>query len=181
MEKPVVTPPPPLTCTLPEVLNQAGDACEIPIPVCTLPEVLNEAQDACIDPIADVGWISDDDTDTCDGMRQATFDPNVYFARSGTNIMSTSYPIPQGYRWLTKAEYSTLLDNNFAAGTVLVYHGQCGQSGYPQANGYNQTIWLFKNNGTNGFHSGNHENMAITHSGYSGNLNFAGYVLYKEN
>lgn len=44
-------PPPPPTCTLPQILNEAGDACvDPPPPVCVAPQVLNEAGDACIDP-----------------------------------------------------------------------------------------------------------------------------------
>jgi len=44
--------PIPLECTLPEVLNTAGDACITPEPLtCTAPQVLNEAGDACIDVV----------------------------------------------------------------------------------------------------------------------------------
>jgi hypothetical protein len=41
-----------LTCTAPQVLNDAGDACVDPEPdlTCTAPQVLNEAGDECVDP-----------------------------------------------------------------------------------------------------------------------------------
>jgi ABC-type oligopeptide transport system substrate-binding subunit len=44
--------PAPLECTAPQVLNEAGDACVDPAPLeCTAPQVLNEAGDACVDPV----------------------------------------------------------------------------------------------------------------------------------
>jgi len=48
--KPSNCTPPPLVCTLPQVLNNAGDACVTPPLVCTLPQVLNNAGDACVTP-----------------------------------------------------------------------------------------------------------------------------------
>jgi hypothetical protein len=51
------TPPAPLACTLPQILNTAGDACvdeevlpPTPSLTCTAPQVLNATSDACVDP-----------------------------------------------------------------------------------------------------------------------------------
>ncbi len=46
-------PPAPLICNAPEVLNEAGTACETPAPTaiqCDLPLIPNEANDTCVNP-----------------------------------------------------------------------------------------------------------------------------------
>lgn len=175
----------PLTCELPEVLNEAGDACITPPPVCEHPLVLNEAGDACFNSIEDVGWIYTEG-DSCNGMRQASFDSRVYFARARTGSYSTSYQIPKGYKWLTKQEYNDL----FVASTVpnktslgYKYYGRCGIGGYPSINGQNQYVLLLNGNGGSGIHTGQQEHYGTNsypHFISVSGSNVAGYVLYRE-
>ena len=103
------------TCTLPEILNEAKNACINPTPVCTLPDVLNDAGDACINNIDKVGWVYT--ADSCNGMRQANFDSNVYFVRQNSHIANRSLEIPEGYHWVSKSEYITLFNTK----TLITY------------------------------------------------------------
>ena len=172
-----------LTCELPEVLNNEGTACEIPTPNCTLPDVLNETGEACINNIVAVDWI--DTSDTCGGMRQANFDSNVYFARAISIESNPELEIPQGYRWITSYEYTTLFNQSTVQNkhsTILVYRGQCGHQDYPRSliENQNQNVVLFSNNATVGIHVGNAELLGTTHSNYSPINRFFGYVLYRE-
>lgn len=174
---------PKLICELPEELNEAKTGCEIPVLVCVDPLVLNEAEDACIDPIAAVGWIVTN-KDTCNGMRQSNFNPNVYFSRSNTNVRNMGLEIPKGYHWVSKSEYATLFNDSTVSNksnNILNYYSQCGLgSNYPIANGVTQIGVLFKND-QNGMHSAHYEHFGITsNNNYNYPSNFLGYILYKD-
>ena len=172
--------PAPLTCTLPEVLNDAQDACEIPAPVCTLPEVLNHAQEAC--EIAIQGCtLKYTDGDTCGGMRQMNFNPNIYIARSRSNVINMTLEIPEGYHWLSRNDYGAL----FSASTVSNkydniknYFGQCGLAGNAMSGGVPQVDILFEEDPL-GANASNYEKLSATNNGNNPN-NFLGYFLYKD-
>jgi hypothetical protein len=175
---------PTVTCESPEILNEEKTGCINPIPTCTLPEVLNETEDACIETTEKVGWIFTSG-DSCNGMRPALFDSNVYFARANTRIQNLNLEIPEGYRWVTKSEYNSL----FVASAVpnktslgYKYYNRCGLSGYPQINGVTQFVFLLKDNGSYGIHAGQSEHYGTTANPhfYSDSDQMAGYVLYKE-
>jgi hypothetical protein len=170
-----------MTCVEPLVLNETKDECVSPIPTCSDPLILNENQDACIDPIEAVGWIYTDG-DTCNGMRQFNFNPNVYIARARTTTRTLDLEIPQGYHWMTKTEYNALFNASTVANkndSIRVYYGVCGISAYAYANGIIQYGILFKNE-LNGMHSSHYEHMGVSHSNYSYPTNLLGYFLYKD-
>lgn len=122
------------------------------------------------------------DQDTCGGARQANFDPNVYYVRSNTFEPKTNITTPDGYRWLTKTEYTALSNASTVSSkndNVWLYYQHCGLSAYPKLSGRDQHIFLFKNGGTTGVHAGHYERNITTNVGVASNL--AGYVLYKDN
>jgi hypothetical protein len=168
----------------PSLINVAEVPVEPEGLTCTLPDVMNQAEDACINNIAAVDWI-DNASDTCGGMRQANFDSNVYYARSKSNIMSTSLEIPSGFRWVTTTEYTNLFDQSTVPNKstyIYQFYNQCGLSGYARQNGVVQYIILFSNNGNAGSQAGQSEYDSSTSSG-SNHINdngFLGYILYKE-
>ena len=171
-----------LTCDLPEILNEDKTSCDVPVPTCTLPELLDVVQNICINPVEAVNWINTTG-DTCNGMRQANFNSNVYFARSKNNIYNTNLEIPEGYHWVSKVEYTNLFNAsnvNTKSATIRPYHGQCGISAYPMHNGSNQIVILFKSGGTTGMHTGNYEYHGVSHQSYNYSNGFFGYVLYKD-
>jgi hypothetical protein len=165
------------------VLNETGH-CINTIPVCELPEVLNEAQDTCVDPISIVGWVYTTG-DNCNGMRQANFDSNVYFARSKSAVYQVGLNIPDGYHWVTKSEYISLFNSSSVStknAAIATYISQCGLSGHAKSiNGITQYVFLFDGGETTGMHAGNLEYHGITHTGYEVSSRFAGLVLYKDN
>ena len=114
------------TCTLPEILNETKDACINPIPQCTFPNVLNNTEDGCINTFDKVGWI--DRSDSCQGVRPMSSNANVLVLRSNTSNRIDNPEIPEGYRWITYQEYTSLVTYN---GTYWNYYGHCGHSGYP--------------------------------------------------
>lgn len=132
----------------------------------------------------DLDWTlpaSHPDQDSCGGIRQANFDPNLYFVRANTFTQDANIEVPTGYHWVTKAEYIAL----FTASTVsskndniLSYFKQCGLSGYPQLNGQQQITFLFKNGGITGIHAGHIEPRTVTNMNTVSSL--AGYVLYRD-
>ncbi len=170
-----------IKCEEPLVLNTEGDHCIEDKPTCELPLVLNETQDACVSNTEAVSWINTSG-DSCSGMRQSNFDPNVYFARSKTNVTNTGLEIPEGYHWVSKTEYASLFNastvSNKSAG-ITPYKNQCGLSGYPVAGGQLQYVFLFSGSST-GIHAGNYEYHGVNHNNNSAGSNFAGYVLYKD-
>ena len=152
--------------------------------MCDLPEVLNESKDSCINPIEEVNWI-DTNHDTCSGMRQSNFDPNVYFAMSKSSVVSIDLIIPVGYHWVTKSEYINLFNAstvNTKNNNIYVYHSQCGISGYPEIYaGQSRYVFLLSEGGVSGMHAGRYEyHGAIHNTDPANNSNFAGYVLYKD-
>jgi hypothetical protein len=165
----------------PFVSNVAEVPAE-PEVTCTLPNVLNHTEDGCINNIAAVGWI--DMTDTCAGMRQANFDPNVYYARAKSHIKNFDYEIPEGYHWMSRSEYISLFDSSTVSdknsNTDRAYNDQCGLSGYPiSESGVNQ-ILISLNDG-NGIHAIHREPTNYTNNNYSHNsYDFLGYMLYKD-
>jgi hypothetical protein len=171
-----------LTCEDPLVLNEEQTACETL--TCVDPLVLNDAEDTCIDPIAAVGWIITSQ-DTCNGMRQANFNPNVYFSRANTNIRNMNLEIPKGYHWVSKSEYATLFNESTVSNksdNIRNYRYQCGLgANYPRSVGINQIGILFKDD-PNGMHSSHYEHYGINTNNNTYNYpdNFLGYVLYKD-
>jgi hypothetical protein len=163
------------------ILNQESN-CISEIPTCEFPSVLNESQDACVDPILATGWINTTG-DTCNGMRQANFNTNVYFARSKSSAYNLNLTIPLGYHWVTKSEYESLFNASEVStknNAIFPYASQCGLPDYPRSTeDVNQTIFLFSGNGTVGMHSGFYESHGLTHF-YDVSINFSGYVLYKD-
>lgn len=141
---------PSLTCESPEVLNEEKTGCINPIPTCTFPEVLNSTNDACINTFEKVGWI--DRTDNCQGIRPMSNNANVLVLRSKTSNRNDNPQIPEGYRWITHEEYTSLVIHN---GTYWNYYGHCGHSGYP-ANPSTQIEISFSNTRSTGIgtHSG---------------------------
>lgn len=153
---------------------------------CIAPQILNY-DNTCVDEITkvedDVGWIYRN-SDNCKGMRAATFDPNVFFVRARTYTYVSDYPIPSGYKWLTKEEYVEKFENSNVVEknnkNYIYYVNQCGLKDYPIYQGYNQLIFAFKGNNGSGVHAGTYEYRSLLNlSEKSVNNNFAGYVLYK--
>jgi hypothetical protein len=173
---------PNLVCELPKVLNEEKTNCEIPIPICISPEILNEEQNQCFNPIEAVGWIYTGDT--CNGMRQMNFNPNVYVARANKSIIDTTLQIPEGYHWITKSEFTNLFNESLVSSkssAIYNYYGHCGHSQYPKMDSKNVYGILFKGS-TGGAHAGQYEYQAAasgTNNYYYPN-NFLGYFLYKD-
>jgi hypothetical protein len=167
--------PPKLACDLPLVLNEEKTSCEEPPLVCEDPLIVNSEGDACFDPLAAIGWLYNDN---CGGMRQAKFDPNVYFARSKYGVRR-SLEIPEGYHWVSMSEYQSLYANSTVENknSEWKYFGHCGLSGYPSSSGYTQYSIELSDTGSSGFHTGNKEGDFSLIPSSSG---FSGYVLYKD-
>ena len=162
--------------------------CIDSIPTCILPNVLNDAQDGCISSVEKVGWIYTN-VDTCNGMRQMNFNPNVYIARSRGLIRDTIREIPEGYRWLEQSEYISLFNASTVSNknntSISFYYNQCGLTGYADAEGTSTDQYgiTFKTNiygNALGVHSSHRESWGITHSQYNYGANHLGYFLYKE-
>jgi hypothetical protein len=146
---------------------------------CNGVEVLSSDNQSCENTINDVSWIFTNG-DTCNGMRQSNFNPNVYFARARFINGDTNLDIPVGYTWLTLLEYSTLFNDSAVANkndTIFKYHSQCGIiNKYPEINGTRQHGFYLNGNGHMAIHAGNYE---LTYSTSNESSNFAGYVLFK--
>lgn len=162
--------------------NSNGEDSEPETINCTLPEVVNAEGTACENNIAAVGWI-DMSSDSCGGMKQSDFDSNIYFARSKSSTQNTNLEIPQGYRWLSISEYNDYFNQSTVPtknDNIYVYYTRCGLSYYPVSlnEGREQYSILFSDS-EQGMHSGNYEYMGGSYH-YSYLTNFFGYVLYKE-
>lgn len=127
--------------------------------------------------ISDVSWI-DTKSDKCNGMRQAKFNENVYFARSKSSRYSEKYKIPIGFRWLSKKEYRELYNKSEQKNKeIKVFYDQCGIKGYPRSReGVPQYNFDFSDKGFNGLNAGNYEYHGLN---LFRSYNFAGYVLFK--
>jgi hypothetical protein len=150
---------------------------------CDLPLVPNISGDTCVNPIEEAEWIYTNG-DNCNGLRQSNFNSNLYFARSRSNVVSVSLPIPSGYHWVTKAEYISLFNESTVSSKndqVRTYYYQCGGTGYHKSEeNTTQYIFLFSGGGNSGMHSGNYEYHGVTHNAIIDDLHFSGYVLYKD-
>lgn len=149
---------------------------------CTLPEVLNQDKTTCVDPILNSNWIYHG-SDTCNGMRQANFDPNIYFTRANMHTPDLDLVIPVGYHWVTKGEYITLFNGSTVSNKsdpMSTYANQCGLTGHAEFEGVEQYVLLFSGGGLTGMHAGNHEYHGLTHTSYEASSGFLGYVLYKD-
>lgn len=90
---------PPLTCTLPQVLNAAKDACVAPAPLtCTFPEILNTAKDACITPTPPVSTNPTLTTDSGAGLVPCTdkcgFDDILKLINKIVNFLLFTLAVP---------------------------------------------------------------------------------------
>ena len=162
-----------------QVLNEAKNACINPIPTCTFPDVLNNAQDACINTFDKVSWI--DRRDTCQGVRpisSLSSSTQVFILKANTNVRNDSPQIPEGYRWITHQEYTSLVYRNNAK---LNYHGSCGYSAYSNINGNNQYEISFSNTAATGqrTHSGTYEGHLHTSWNYPNN--WLGIAVVRDN
>ena len=163
------------TCTLPEILNEAKNACINPIPTCTFPDVLNNAQDGCINTFDKVGWI--DRTDSCQGVRAMSTNANVLVLRANTNIRNNSPQIPEGYRWLTYQEYDSLV----AEISIYNYYSHCGHSGYPTKNGQYQREISFSNSFTTNYRTHSGTNEGRVRNGWDYPTGWFGIAVVRDN
>jgi hypothetical protein len=165
------------------VLNETN-TCVNSVPTCELPLVLNDEQNACESPTESVDWIYTTG-DSCNGMRQSNFHPNVYFARAKNAVYQAGLTIPDGYHWMTKNEYmnlfywSTVTTKNNA---IFNYIHTCGISGsISDVNNVLQFVFLFSDTGTKGIHNNNYELHTALYHSYDASIGFAGLMLYKDN
>jgi hypothetical protein len=140
---------------------------------CTLPEVVNEAADGCIDSLDKVGWIFRDDS--CSGIRQMTSNPNLYILRSNSATRNENPIIPEGYRWINTSEYVG------SGSRPYNYYGQCGNSAYPTASGINQKEISFADSHTTNLraHAGSSE-ASKGNVGWTFPTAWLGIVVVKE-
>lgn len=73
-------------------------------------------------------WMQTDDD--CQGFRESSWHPDVYYAVARQNIWdpTATYQCPSGFHWASSTEYGTLHDGANTA--YYKYSGQCGWSGY---------------------------------------------------
>ncbi len=162
------------TCVLPEILNEAKNACVNPVPQCTFTDVLNSTEDGCVNTFDKVGWI--DRTDSCQGVRPISNNSNVLVLRANTPNRINSPIIPEGYRWITYQEYQSLVPQT----TTYNYHGHCGHANYPSSNSQPQYEINFSNSSSTGFrsHAGFHEGLV---DGFNSPNNSLGIIVVRDN
>jgi len=80
---------------------------------CESPEVLNNVSNICYNPFDSVQWVLRGQ-DSCNGVNQANFNPNIYYVRTNNTNKNYSLPIPEGFHWVTSSEYRILFDNREA-------------------------------------------------------------------
>ena len=143
------------------------------LPTCDLPLVLNDANDGCINTFDKLTWLNR--TDTCQGVRQSVMDSNVYYLRANTTQRNLNVAIPEGYEWMTAAEYNALTDV-----AVHNYYSKCGLgSAYPKINSIYQLEITFSDSASASSyaHTGQHEG---TSSWTTGSVNeWFGIVVRK--
>jgi hypothetical protein len=156
--------------TVTETTEDAGLTCDLPL-------VLNATDDACIDSFDALDWI--DRTDSCQGVRQTSRNPNVYIIRANTNVRNDNPVIPEGYKWLTSNEYESYMNSGVSTHNYL-YH--CGHTtNYPYLFGQPQYEISFSDSSSSArtTHSGGSEGQVITNS-WRFPINWFGIAVYKE-
>ena len=127
---------------------------ELPESTPVFPEVVDNSGSSCINTFDKVGWI-DRTSDTCNGVRALSSNPNILVLRSITGYRMENPTIPEGYSWLSVQDYSSQIGSG-----GYQYYGHCGLSGYPVSqDGLSQREISFSNTITNNCrtHSGTHE------------------------
>jgi hypothetical protein len=157
------------------------EASESHVVTCESPNILNESETECYNPLDSVSWILRDN-DSCNGIRQANFDPNVYFIRSNTANENANLLIPNGFHWVTRNEYRTLFAQSTVAnkndGSIYVYKNQCGLNSAPYLGGTWQASLIFSDEG--GVYYGHTEQSSGQNNTYNYSGGMLGYVLYKD-
>ena len=147
---------------------------------CESPDILNEAKTACYNPFDSISWVLKGE-DTCNGIRQANFDPNIYFVRSNTANEKANLAIPEGFHWVTRNEYRTLYSDstveNKTDASIFVYKDQCGITS-PYLGSTWQGSLIFSDTG--GVYYGHTEASSGNNNTYNYAGGMLGYVLYKD-
>ncbi len=138
----------------------------------------------------DLTWTlsaSHPEQDTCGGIRQSNFDPNLYYVRTGATTAVNDLEVPSGYHWVSKSEYTDLYNASTVPSkntAVFIYFKQCGLSVHPTLNGEYQHVFLLKDGGTTGIKDSHYEYHGAVPANQEfdiAEVNLAGYVLYKDN
>jgi len=140
--------------------------------------LLNTANATLIE--LDDWWLQ---TDAHGGLRQSTYNEDVYFAVAKTNFSLTdTFEMINGYHWASTAEADAIFGNNSNWSGNHVYYNQGGWSAY-QWEGVNRVMFMLSDSlSTNKYkHAGNYDEFRLnTYANIDSYSLKAGFMLIKD-
>jgi len=125
-------------------------------------------------------WLQSDEHG---GLRQSTYNENVYFAVAKSNFSLTdTFEMIDGFHWASTSEAEAIFGNNANTSGIFTYYNQGGWSGYSFEGKTRVMFMLSDSIVTNKYkHAGNYDEYKLnTYADINSYAYKAGFVLIKD-